>query len=136
MEIVWMAVGAGVLGLVLWFKATKKRVRDAAYEEFAQMVAAIHAAQTDPKYMEMALDSVATYALRSADAQVHPSKLPADRGLMAGYWRDALVDARLIDSTGRRITDHPAPVAFWECVDRLRMELVRRSLTGGGSDVR
>lgn len=131
MEIVWMAVGAGVLGLVLWFKATKKRVRDAAYEEVGSMIAAIDAARADPKYMEMALDSVATYTQRSADAQVHPSKLPADRGLMTSYWRDALVGARLIDSTGRRITDHPAPVDFWDCVDRLRMELVRRRLMTG-----
>lgn len=131
MELVWMAVGAGVLGLMLWFKATKKRVKDAAYEEVGNMIAAIDAARADPKYMEMALDSVATYALRSADAQVHPSKLPADRGLMASYWREALVGARLIDSTGRRITDHPAPVDFWDCVDRLQMELVRRRLMTG-----
>lgn len=128
MAIVWMLVGAGVLGLVLWFKATKKRVRDAAYGEFAQMMAAIEAARADPEYMEMALESVATYALRSADAKVHPSKLPADRGLLASYWRDALRDCRLIDSEGRRITDHPAPVAFWEAVDQLQMELARRRL--------
>jgi hypothetical protein len=128
MELLWMAVGAGLLGLVLWFRATKRQVKDAAYTEVALMLVAVENAEKDPTQVEAAMDHVATYMIRAADAQAHPARIPADRSLLASYWREALIDARFLKADGGRVTDHPVPVAFWDAVDRLQHEIQRRAL--------
>lgn len=132
MAVFWVLLGAVGAWAIMWFRATKARVVQQANLEFAALIHAMDAWNenpADPDNLDRALYHFAVYDARRLDA-ASPTRIPADRAALAGYWVKALQDTRLLDAQGNRTMWNEGSADFWGSIDRMREERDKARLRG------